>query len=107
MVRFHPRPPTFARAWQAQRELRLASQAKVVAPKRRRREGGPTYSDQDRNIVPDFLDSEKPYSDFPSMMVGLMSVNLATSARTSAIAGSARPACRASDEANWKWAIIA
>ena len=42
------------------------------------------------------------YSDLPSMTVGLMSVNLATSARTSAIAGLARAAFTASDEANWK-----
>ena len=45
---------------------------------------------------------EDPYSDLPSMTVGLMSVNLATSARTSAIAGLARAALRASSEANWK-----
>ena len=42
------------------------------------------------------------YSDLPSMIVGLMSVNLATSARTSGIAGLARAAWTASDEANWK-----
>src|SRR6185436_12006716 len=47
------------------------------------------------------------YADLPSMTVGLISVNLATSARTSAIPGSARAAVSASDEANWKWAIIA
>ena len=42
------------------------------------------------------------YSDLPSMTVGLMSVNLATSARSSAIAGLARAAWTASDEANSK-----
>ena len=42
------------------------------------------------------------YSDLPSMTVGLMSVNLATSARTSVIAGSASAAVMASDEANSK-----
>jgi hypothetical protein len=36
-----------------------------------------------------------------------MSVNLATSARTSAIAGSASAAVTACDEGNWKCAIIA
>src|SRR5687768_17197308 len=46
------------------------------------------------------------YSDLPSMMVGLMSVNLAMSALTSAIAGFASAVCRAWDEANVKWAII-
>ena len=42
------------------------------------------------------------YRDLPSMTVGLMSVNLATSARTSAMPGLAKAAVMASDEANWK-----
>ena len=43
---------------------------------------------------------------FLGMTVGVMSVNFAMSARTSAIAGSASPAFMASSEVNWKCAII-
>src|SRR5690606_5857691 len=56
---------------------------------------------------PTFRSARPPYTDLPTMTVGLMSVNLGTSARTSAIAGSASAAFRASADGNWKCAIIA
>ena len=41
------------------------------------------------------------------MITGLMSVNFATSARTSSMPGAVPAAASASGEENWKWQIIA
>jgi hypothetical protein len=49
-----------------------------------------------------FLDMDACYDDLPSMTVGLMSVKVATSARTSAMRGLSRAAFRASGDANSK-----